>query len=78
MNANVEAIIAKNYLEKELFALAPLPLEEKNFPRGFIMQIQNCSGSGGNSKTKWLNITAQQLKLIEQVLLGVPEQQIKG
>jgi hypothetical protein len=78
MNANVEAIIAKNYLEKEFFALAPLPLEEENFPSGFTMQIRNCSGSGDNNKTKWLNITAQQLKLIEQVLLGVPEQQIKG
>lgn len=73
MISREEALAQINYLEEELFNVAPVPLNEENFPHGFNIQIRE-----GGRNTKWLNITAQQLKLIEQVLLGVPEQQLKG
>jgi hypothetical protein len=76
MNTKVEAIIArmrpKNYLEAELFQLAPLPLDEENYPDGFTMQIR----SGAGTSTKWLTISAAQQKLIEQVLLKVPKEHL--
>jgi hypothetical protein len=68
MISREEALAQINYLEKELFNVAPLPLEEKNFPHGFNIQIRE-----GGRNTKWLKITPEQLKMIEDVLLGVPK-----
>lgn len=52
-----------NYLEAELFRVANLPLTGENFPYGFDIQIKSTKGS-----TKWLRITPQQMKQIEDVL----------
>lgn len=68
MISREEALAQINYLEKELFNVAPLPLEEMNFPYGFNIQIRE-----GGRNTKWLKITPEQLKMIEDVLLGVPK-----
>jgi len=54
-----------NYLEKELFAVANLPLDTDNFPYGFDVQIKSTQG-----KTKWLRISPAQMRKIELVLLG--------
>ena len=54
----------QNYIEKQLFKVAPLPLTEKNFPYGFDMQI--CSGTG--NATNYLKITVEQMKKIETIL----------
>jgi len=55
-----------NYLEQQFFQVAPLPLNEDHFPRGFDLQIR-----GEGRKTNYLKITPEQLRKIEQVLLGV-------
>lgn len=62
-----------NYMEQQLFQVAPLPLyEAEHYPYGFDMQIRCPGGNGrGASQTNWLKITPEQLKKIEQVLLGV-------
>lgn len=54
------------YIEQQLFQLAPIPLTEENFPYGFDMQIR-----GGGRNTNWLRVTPDQMKKIEEVLLGV-------
>lgn len=56
----------QNYLEQQLFQVAPLPLTEKNFPYGFDIQICSCKGKA----TNYLRITPEQMKKIEDVLLG--------
>ena len=55
----------QNYMEQQLFQVAPLPLTEENFPYGFDMQI--CAKG---KATNYLRITAEQMKKIEDVLLG--------
>lgn len=54
-----------NYLEQQLFQVAPLPLTEENFPYGFDIQIQTLG-----KKTNFLRINAEQMKKIETILLG--------
>lgn len=51
------------YLEAELYAVAPLPVLE-NLNGQFCMQIRSEKGA-----TKWLNITPQQFRDIEEILL---------
>lgn len=57
-------IAKSNYIEQQLFQVAPIPLTEDNYPYGFDIQIL---GVGGR-KTNYLNINAEQLKMIEEVL----------
>lgn len=52
-----------NYIEQQLFQLAPLPLTEENFPAGFDIQILTLG-----RKTNFLRINAAQMKRIEEVL----------
>ena len=62
-----------NYLEQQLFQVAPLPLyEPQHYPYGFDLQIK-CASAGDRpaSQTNWLKITPEQLQKIERVLLGV-------
>lgn len=54
------------FVEAELFTVAPLPLTSESFPAGFKVQIYGTEGR----KTKFMNITAEQLRKIELVLLG--------
>ena len=51
------------YLESELLAVAPFPVQDIKELR---LKITSEHGS-----TKWLNITPEQFKKIEDVLLGV-------
>ena len=60
-------IAAINYLEKQLFAVAPLPLNEKqHYPYGIDVQFGSQYG-----KTNHLKISPSQMKQIEEILLGV-------
>lgn len=51
------------YLESELLAVAPFPVQDIKELR---LKITSEHGS-----TKWLNITCEQFKKIEDMLLGV-------
>jgi hypothetical protein len=55
-----------NYIEQQLFQVAPLTLTEEHFPYGFDIQIKS-----EGRKTNFLRITPDQMKKIESVLLGV-------
>ena len=56
-----------NYLEQQLFQVAPLPLYDAgaSYPDGFDIQIHSTFG-----KTNFLRITPEQLQKIERILLG--------
>ena len=56
----------QNYMEQQLFQVAPLQLTEENFPYGFDIKIT----SGRGKATNYLRITVEQMKKIEDVLLG--------
>lgn len=56
-------IAETNYIEQQLFQLAPLPITEENFPYGFDIQIQTLG-----RKTNYLRITAEQMRRIEDIL----------
>lgn len=53
------------YFANEFMNLAPVPLQEENYPYGFDMKIKSERG-----ETRWLKLTAEQTKMIERVLLG--------
>jgi len=57
-----------NYMEQQLFQVAPLPLYDAaaSYPDGFDIQIYSTFG-----KTNHLRITPAQFQKIEEVLLGV-------
>lgn len=55
---------ALRYIEQEMYAVAPLPVMEGDNGQ-FKIQITSDRG-----KTKWLNITDEQFKKIENILLG--------
>jgi hypothetical protein len=56
-----------NYLQKQLFTVAPLPLNEKqHYPYGIDVQFSSQHG-----KTNHLKISPAQMKQIEEILLGV-------
>lgn len=57
-------IAKSNYIEQQLFQLAPLPLTDEHFPHGFDIQILTLG-----RKTNFLRINADQMKRIEEVLL---------
>jgi hypothetical protein len=57
---------AIKYIEQQCFQVAPLPLRDEHYPYGFDMQIRS-----PGRKTNWLRVTPEQMKKIEQVLLGV-------
>ena len=54
-----------NYIEQQLFQVAPLPLTAEHFPYGFDIQIRS-----DGRKTNFLKITPEQFKKIEDVLRG--------
>ena len=56
-------IAETNYIEQQLFQVAPLPLTEENFPYGFDIQIRS-----EGRKTNFLKITPAQFKQIESIL----------
>lgn len=57
-------IAKSNYIEQQLFQVAPLPLTDETYPYGFDIQI---FGVGGR-KTNRININTDQLKKIEEIL----------
>jgi hypothetical protein len=57
---------AQEYLEAQLFTVAPLPLENENYPYGFDIQIRS-----PGRKTNFLKIDAEKMKKIENVLRGL-------
>lgn len=60
-----------NYIEQQMFQVAPLPLTDEHFPYGFDIQIRCAGGNGRAAKhTNFLKITPEQMKKIEEVLLG--------
>ena len=54
----------QSFVSNQLTSLAPLPLTEENYPYGFDIQILTLG-----KKTKFLRITPEQMKKIENVLL---------
>lgn len=56
-----------NYMEQQLFQVAPLPLYDAgaSYPDGFDIQIHSTFG-----KTNFLRITPEQMQKIERILLG--------
>lgn len=56
-------IAETNYIEQQLFQVAPLPLTEENFPYGFDIQIRS-----EGRKTNFLKITPAQFRQIEFIL----------
>ena len=60
-----EVLAKQNYMEQQLFQVAPLLLTEENYPYGFDIQI--CAKG---KATNYLRITAAQMVKIEDVLLG--------
>lgn len=58
--------MSTEYIDQQLFQVAPLPLTEENFPYGFDIQIRS-----EGRKTNYLRITAEQFKKIENVLRGI-------
>lgn len=61
----LEDIVQRNYIEQQMFQVAPLPLTEENFPYGFDIQIRS-----GTRKTNFIKITPEQFRKIEDVLRG--------
>lgn len=59
--------MTNKYIQGELLACCPFPADGFDF---FRVQIKSSEGHS----TKWLNITPEQFKAIEQVLLGGNEQ----
>jgi hypothetical protein len=65
-------LVEINYLEQQLFQVAPLPLyEPQHYPFGFDIKI-HCAGGNGrpSSETNFLKITPEQMQKIERILLG--------
>lgn len=59
----------QNYIEQQMFRVAPLPVTEEYFPYGFDLQIR-CVGIDGRAaaRTNFLKITPEQFRKIEDVL----------
>lgn len=55
-----------DYIDAQLFTVAPLPLENDNYPYGFDIQIRS-----PGRKTNFLKINAEQMRKIENVLRGI-------
>ena len=61
----LEDIVRRNYIEQQMFQVAPLPLTDENFPSGFDIQIRS-----PGRKTNHLHITPEQFRKIEEILRG--------
>jgi len=53
----LEDIVQRNYIEQQMFQVAPLPVDEKHFPHGFDIQIRS-----EGRKTNFLKITPEQFR----------------
>ncbi len=62
----IDQIAVRNYVEQQMFIVAPLPVDQHHFPYGFSIQVR----SPGRS-TNWLRITPEQFRKIEDVLRGL-------
>lgn len=62
---SLDEIKQRNYIEQQMFQVAPLPLDDEHFPYGFDLQIRS-----EGRKTNWLRVTPEQMKKIEDVLRG--------
>ncbi len=65
-------IAESNYIEQQMFKVAPLPLTEENFPYGFDLQISSYA-IDSERKTNWMRITPAQFKKIEDILRGADD-----
>ena len=57
--------INTNYISTELIHVAPLPIQDGENGQ-FKLQLVSDSG-----RTKWLNISKEQMEAIEWILLGI-------
>ena len=57
----------QNYIEQQLFQVAPLPLVEENYA-AIDIQIRTVVPGRGSKPTNYLRITVEQLRAIEDVL----------
>lgn len=58
-------IAESNYIEQQMFQVAPLPIDADHYPYGFDIQIRS-----EGRKTNYLKITPEQFRKIEDVLRG--------
>ena len=57
----------QNYIEQQLFQVAPLPLVEENYA-AIDIQIRTVVPGRSSKPTNYLRITVEQLKAIEDIL----------
>lgn len=62
---SIDSITQRNYIEQQMFQVAPLPLTDEHFPYGFDIQIRS-----EGRKTNFIKITPEQFRKIEDVLRG--------
>lgn len=62
---SIDSIVQRNYIEQQMFQVAPLPLTNEHFPHGFDIQIRS-----EGRKTNFIKITPEQFRKIEDVLRG--------
>lgn len=58
-----------NYIANEFIVVAPFPLGEDSLKENGQIKLKLHSERG---ETKWLNVTPEQVSMIEKVLLDVP------
>lgn len=56
---------AQKFVAGEFYHMAPLPVNEQNYPYGFTIKLRSTHG-----ETKNIAVSPAQLKKIEQILLG--------
>lgn len=56
----------ESYIDAQMFKVAPLPLENENYPYGFDLLI-----SSQGRKTNHIRIDAEMMQKIENVLRGI-------
>jgi hypothetical protein len=58
-----------NYIANEFIVVAPFPLGEDSLKENGQIMLKLHSERG---ETKWLNVTPEQVSMIEKILLDVP------
>jgi hypothetical protein len=61
--------MSKTYIANEFIVVAPFPLGEDSLKENGQIMLKLHSERG---ETKWLNVTPEQVSMIEKILLDVP------
>lgn len=55
---------SQKFVQGEIYAIAPLPLQNSNYPHGFKIKLSSEHGA-----TRHMNLSVEQLKQIEKILV---------